>query len=1293
MARILFYILLLKISLTALAQQKVVMVIDGSTSAPIAWVSVRGENGYGTVTNLNGEFVLKDGYRGRLVLSSLGYETKTVDAHSIQQIVMLSPISYSIAETTIKGMSVDSLIRLLYLKYAGLMLNHTQENSTYLYRQTTANNGRVKELQESFFSADAGIRLQGLGLLYGRYADSDSGDDITHRNFHAFTSISPIGNAGEFGEVWTAPLCLNYADYYNVSLQVKTYNDRCLYILTFKERKMNSRPIIIGSLTVDGETLLPMKFEGQIKHFKYRNAITRNQSPTFSVSYYEKEGYAKVKSMSISDRYITRKAYPYKDDMMRTYNVKVDVEAIMYDVSESMPEKLIDAKVINGDDYLIESIKALPYDSVFWAENPIIKRTETESDAIRDFEIGGSFVNRQQIHADGGLSTRTSAEDVISKVNSFASLYPHEKVYLHFDNTGYFIGETIWYKAYVVQTASTHCKPTELSKVLYVELLTPGGDVIETQKLHIDEEGGAHGQFTIDSVLVSGFYEVRAYTRYMLNWGTNAVFSRVFPVFVKPERYGDYSKPTIKQTRYKDRHPNVRYSDSLYLAGVDEGLYSNDKPKTLNAHFYPEGGDLVAGLKSRVAMLVTDDNGSTYKGKGKIMNESGKVFCEVGTDSTGRTLFDLVPTGEKLFLSMTNPKKKVQKMELPAVKSEGTTMHLDVVSEDISVTLHSQGEILGKGIGYALMHNGSIFACDTMTAAPTIELSLIRSTMPEGVNQITVFDSAGRILAERLFFICPKPDKADSITVTPVSKGLGPVSEVELNLHTYPNSTFSFSAMDYGAMTRGKQGNAKTWMLMSSDVKGYIADIDYYFEADDEQHRKDADLLMMIQGWRRYDWNLMSGMKKFEKMHPIEDRLLVYGQLYDSNKKTHIDNVEIDAFLYNQSGQSLRGTAFTDSLGRYSMNMPDVSGEWEMQLLTKTSGKRKSYNITIDRQFSPAPKFIEPTETEFTPRTLTNFFTGGQTENDNNDLTFADKVHVIPEVTINARKYWTSSDNILWYDENAGRREATVYYDIRQELDRILDKGNPVPTVFEFLTIHNPLFGNRDCANLPNLDKTYNLPIVLSNDTLFRPAQQWGGGMSYGGRKIKWIIDNGLGIAKSDRSNFLFMDSASVHLKTVYEKQPDLFTDMIQKPAYSFGRLSLSAIDLISGKNHFSDIADFPVNMEDIKSIYIVPESRNDEEDCVTIYIYRNHIFTTESQKGLRRTHYHGYNIPETFRMEDLNVLPPLENLRRTIYWDPDVRTDENGNATIKFYNNLSATELYISAEGITKEGRIVVNE
>ena len=288
--------------------------------------------------------------------------------------------------------------------------------------------------------------------------------------------------------------------------------------------------------------------------------------------------------------------------------------------------------------------------------------------------------------------------------------------------------------------------------------------------------------------------------------------------------------------------------------------------------------------------------------------------------------------------------------------------------------------------------------------------------------------------------------------------------------------------------------------------------------------------------------------------------------------------------------------------------------------------------VTNSPFLAPPPK---PNIKNQAPTNKKSLHSGGDLEEA--PLNYAEKVHVIPQVTVKAKKYWTSDDNIQWFDQNTGRHWATIYYNAKEELDKILDRGEPMPTVFEFLAKRNPMFNNPECIDLPQ-------PFAI------QPPR---GRMTYGGRNILWLIDNGL--------------------------------DQYFSTANDFGHAPSS--------HPFSDIATFPYYLDEIKAIYIVPWSPKEEASRVRIYIYRQLKFTTESQKGLRRTHFQGYNIPETFKMEDMQVLPPLENLRRTLYWEPNVKTDENGEAKIIFYNNMSATQIQYSAEGISKDGKVIVGE
>ncbi len=207
-----------------------------------------------------------------------------------------------------------------------------------------------------------------------------------------------------------------------------------------------------------------------------------------------------------------------------------------------------------------------------------------------------------------------------------------------------------------------------------------------------------------------------------------------------------------------------------------------------------------------------------------------------------------------------------------------------------------------------------------------------------------MFDSRRQILAERLFFVNHAPSSPDLVAVETETDRLAPCGKVRLSLTSLPDAYISFSAMDISAMPCGKRGNIRTWMLLSSDVKGYIDNPEYYFESDDGVHRRAADTLMLIQGWRRYDWQLMSGQRSFSKrIQPVEDKLYLFGQLRQVSGKGTADNVSLKAFLYNDKGESLKGSATTDRFGNYAFELPDISGEWNLQLFTSKQEKRTDY--------------------------------------------------------------------------------------------------------------------------------------------------------------------------------------------------------------------------------------------------------------------------------------------------------------------------------------------------------------
>ena len=162
---------------------------------------------------------------------------------------------------------------------------------------------------------------------------------------------------------------------------------------------------------------------------------------------------------------------------------------------------------------------------------------------------------------DTQSDTRLTA--LVDRLSRFGQHIPQEKVYLHMDNTCYFLGDTLWFAAY---TRTTHNdRPSQLSGTLYVELYNQDGYLVERQLIEM-VNGRGHGNFELKKEYYGGYYELRAYTRWQLNWGCfqhknarvsqewflsqelhdlyyrdyDKLYSRVFPVYDAPRKEGEY---------------------------------------------------------------------------------------------------------------------------------------------------------------------------------------------------------------------------------------------------------------------------------------------------------------------------------------------------------------------------------------------------------------------------------------------------------------------------------------------------------------------------------------------------------------------------------------------------------------------------------------------------------------------------------------------------------------------------------------------------------------------------------
>jgi TonB-dependent SusC/RagA subfamily outer membrane receptor len=118
-------------------------------------------------------------------------------------------------------------------------------------------------------------------------------------------------------------------------------------------------------------------------------------------------------------------------------------------------------------------------------------------------------------------------DNFVKKLDATTSKYAQEKVYLHLDKPYYAIGDDIWFKAYAVNAKTG--LPSVISALLYVELITEKDSV--AKQLLLPMKGGiSWGDFKLTDSLSEGNYRIRAYTKWMRNAGPEFFFDKTIKI-------------------------------------------------------------------------------------------------------------------------------------------------------------------------------------------------------------------------------------------------------------------------------------------------------------------------------------------------------------------------------------------------------------------------------------------------------------------------------------------------------------------------------------------------------------------------------------------------------------------------------------------------------------------------------------------------------------------------------------------------------------------------------------------
>lgn len=836
---------------------------------------------------------------------------------------------------------------------------------------------------------------------------------------------------------------------------------------------------------------------------------------------------------------------------------------------------------------------------------------------------------------------------------NFADSYPREKVSLHLDNASYYLGDTIWFKAYVV-TAEQNL-PTTISKPLYVELLDQLGNVVERQIIQLTDGEGT-GQIILNNTFFTGYYEMRAYTKWMLAFDNPSCFSRVLPVYRK--RLSDEETPRSIATYRMDASMKQR---------------PKDKEKKFTVRFFPEGGQLVKGISSIVAFEATSRDKGAADVEGTVVLPSGEELAHIRSLHDGMGYFEYKPE-EKAGVAKIDYEGSTYQFDLPEALPQGYVLRIDNRREMLDITVARSSQAMKDTLAVFVSSQGRPYKCMTLDFEDELNCQFRISTkeLPLGVQQISLVNLKGETLCERFCYVMPRSSmllacKTDHALYRPFE----PVTcriKVRDHLDRPVQANLSVSIRNgVESDFREYDHSIYTDLLLVSDLKGYIHQPGFYFENQSAERFKMLDVLLLVRGWRKYDLSRLIGKRPFLPRYLPETSLPLYGQVESYFGKA-LRNVGV-SILARRDSVSIAGMTKTDSLGYFSAPVDGFSGSMDALIQTRNEGKKwnKQAVVKLFRNFEPSLRKLD--YYELNPEWKE---TGDLKQLlDTLDIAYKDSVfgpdhHLLDEVVVNAKRL-----NLLLKQTERFEKEILGYYNITQVVDKMRDKGEAVYNLPMLLKELNPNFRLSDSLSLH-----YNNSRVLFIVN--------GGVLSYG--KTDYVLDKDVDAIKSI---MLYYDQAGGESVFVMNKQSNRVT-------------KFTANNFWSGRWQDGDLSELP--LQDAIGADSGPDALWGEKDRKTMKkgpLQKSSVVvcsittiddwdpnkTYKARRGIRHTYIQGYNEPLEFYSPAYPDGAPLytEDSRCTLYWNPNVKTNEKGEAVIRCYNSDNSAPLIINVETLYK--------
>jgi len=510
-----------------------------------------------------------------------------------------------------------------------------------------------------------------------------------------------------------------------------------------------------------------------------------------------------------------------------------------------------------------------------------------------------------------------------TKFNVYAANHVSEKAYLHFDKPYYAAGDTIYFKAYV--TNGEEHQLTDKSGVLYADLIGPDNKINKSITLRLNE-GTAWGDFALVDSLKKGNYRVRAYTNWMRNEGDEVFFDQCISI-------GSFQTNKVSES------------------GTGRPVI-NSKPAI---QFFPEGGNFVAGIRTKIAFKALAANGLGMDVKGTIIDQDGKEVGSFASAHLGMGYFYLSPAENQTYrakLAYANGTQDV--IQLPRSEAKGIAMDVTEQARSYTIRLNSNNAWYheNKNKTYTLItySGGKPYSLSCKLDNPEVTLMLSKKDLRTGIARATLFTGEGEPMCERLLFV--QNDDMVKLNISSAKAVYSTRGKVAIKLSTAESAGghYSASVIDESkvAIDENTESTIINNLLLTSELRGYIEQPNYYFLNPTDKTNADLDLVMLTHGYRKFEWrkvlekDVSSSMLAFRP----ELGLQISGILKRASGKRFAGS-RVSLFSHFNTGGLLLDT-LTDENGRFTFDKLTFKDSTKFVIQARVGKEQNDAIINVD---------------------------------------------------------------------------------------------------------------------------------------------------------------------------------------------------------------------------------------------------------------------------------------------------------------------------------------------------------